>query len=106
MELEADLERLRAVAQDVAETHGDITDDWSRITKRAESLFGGTWSGTAADSYSEPWGHCCEGVASVVAGLETMGRLLASAAQTYAHSDTSSARHIYDAAPYTALRLP
>lgn len=107
MELRAELEKLRATSVVVAELHGDIADEWSILVKRAEELFGGSWSGTAADSYAEPWANCCEGVDHVLNGLSIMGRLLVSAAQTYAERDISSANVIEGTtAGDTALRLP
>jgi len=106
VELAADLTTLRAVSQDVAALHGDISEEWSTITKRAEDLFGVSWSGTAANSYEEPWAHCCEGVDHVLNGLATMGQLLLSAAQTYGESDTSGAKVIESSSTYMPLRLP
>lgn len=106
MELRADLEALHATSRSVAELHADIADEWSALVKRAEDLFGASWSGAAADSYAEPWAHCCEGVEYVMNGLSTMGQLLASAAQTYAERDTSGAKVIERTAVDAALRLP
>lgn len=106
MDLAADLATLHAVSQDVATLHGDITEEWSTTTKRAEDLFGISWSGIAADSYAEPWAHCCEGVEHVLNGLATMGRLLTSAAQSYAEGDASGAKVIESATTYIPLRLP
>ncbi|GAB84052.1 hypothetical protein GORBP_028_00550 [Gordonia rubripertincta NBRC 101908] len=106
MELRADLEALHATSRSVAELHADIADEWSALAKRAEDLFGGSWSGAAADSYAEPWAHCCEGLGHVLNGLSTMGQLLASAAQTYAERDTSGAKVIERTAFDIALRLP
>ncbi|KAF0969873.1 WXG100 family type VII secretion target [Gordonia sp. YY1] len=106
VELAANLATLRAVSQDVATLYGDISEEWSTITKRAEDLFGVSWSGTAANSYEEPWAHCCEGVDHVLNGLATTGQLLLSATQTYAASDTSGAKVIESSPSYMPLRLP
>lgn len=106
MELTAHLAMLRSVSQDVTALHGDITEEWSTITKRAEDLFGVSWSGTAADSYAEPWANCCEGVDDVLNGLSSMGRLLVSAAQVYEEGDSAGAEGIESATPFIPLRLP
>ncbi|GAC55203.1 MULTISPECIES: WXG100 family type VII secretion target [Gordonia] len=106
MELTAHLAALRAVSQDVTALHGDVTEEWSTITKRAEDLFGVSWSGTAADSYAEPWANCCEGVDHILNGLSSTGRLLVSAAQVYAEGDTAGAEGIKGATPFTPLKLP
>ncbi|NDZ92793.1 WXG100 family type VII secretion target [Streptomyces sp. SID6673] len=105
MVLNADLERLRATSHAVAQLHGDIANGWSRITKQAEDLFGSSWHGIAADSYAEPWAHCCDGFEHVLTSLDSMGRALVEAAQTYTEQEASNTRVIEGAASPPLLNL-
>lgn len=105
MDFTADIEKLRAAAREVVQVHGDTVDEWSKITKRAEELFGGTWTGTAADSYAEPWSECCDGFGKVLESLAMMGRLLVEVGESFSAQEAATVASIEGVAPDVRLNL-
>ncbi|MFW0783596.1 WXG100 family type VII secretion target [Gordonia sp. CPCC 206044] len=105
MDFTADIERLRVASNEVAQVHGDAVDKWATISKRAEELFGGTWTGAAADSYAEPWSECCDGFEKVLESLEMMGRLLVEVGESYAVRESATVASIEGVVPDGGLNL-
>ena len=81
---------FRAAVADVRAAADRLRDDRDRVAREVDGLLDGGWSGAAATAYAAGWDDWRQAAARVLAGLDTMGRLLEAAHADLARSDVSS----------------
>ena len=81
---------FRAAVADLRATADRLRDDRDQVARQVDRLLDGAWSGAAASAYAEGWADWKDGAARVLAGLETMGHLLAATHAGLVRSDDSS----------------
>jgi WXG100 family type VII secretion target len=81
---------FRAALADVQRATERLTADRDRVAHQVDALLDGAWTGAAAASYAEGWDRWKDAAARVLAGLDTMGRLLDGAHADLTRSDLSS----------------
>ncbi|GAW49852.1 MULTISPECIES: WXG100 family type VII secretion target [unclassified Nocardioides] len=82
---------FRAAVADVHAAADRLRDDRERVAQEVDGLLDTGWRGAAATAYAAGWDDWKQAAARVLAGLDTMGRLLDAAHADLAQSDTSSA---------------
>jgi WXG100 family type VII secretion target len=81
---------FRAAVADVHTAADRLRDDRDRVAREVDGLLDGGWSGAAASAYAAGWDDWKQAAERVLAGLDTMGRLLEAAHADLARSDESS----------------
>jgi WXG100 family type VII secretion target len=81
---------FRAAVADVHAAADRLRDDRDRVAQEVDGLLDGGWSGAAATAYAAGWDDWKRAAARVLAGLDTMGRLLETAHLDLTRSDESS----------------
>jgi WXG100 family type VII secretion target len=81
---------FRAAVADVHAAADRLRDDRDRVAREVDGLLDGGWSGAAATAYDDGWDDWKQAAARVLAGLDTMGRLLEVAHHDLTRSDESS----------------
>lgn len=92
--MHADLAAIRSAARDISNANTAITEAWRDLAESAEQLFGGTWRGYAATSYTEPWAQCRSGYQDILDGLQFLGESVAEAAESYAQQEGANTEDI------------
>ncbi|MDP0400006.1 WXG100 family type VII secretion target [Tsukamurella strandjordii] len=92
--MHADLAAIRSASRDISDAHTAITEEWRTLADSAEQLFGGTWRGYAAKSYTEPWGECRRGYQDILDSLQFLGESVAKAAESYSKQERANTEDI------------
>ena len=81
---------FRAAVTDVHRAAERLTTDRDRVAREVDALLDGAWTGAAASAYAEGWEHWKDAAARVLAGLDTMRRLLEAAHADLTQSDLAT----------------
>jgi len=96
---------MLAISGEISQVQKDLSQDWEAMAKKARSLFGASWTGSAAESYGEPWEECSTGFDNVLQSLDDMTRALASAPHQYQTQENETRQVLRTAGAPVSLNL-